>query len=346
MGFINPYYVVFLSYRVFTLQAAPQIWRIATTFMLTSPKFGMILDPYFLYLYGSSLETEASRFSNPGDFFVYLIFVCVWILVSLLAFPCTFPSTFDITSYICPVSLLWLSRFLETREITPALCDAHHSQILKGLSGVWAWWDSILRKLSAVNLWLDGGLWALHTRCRLSRCLRDVETQDSILTGLQLLGGIWLQGMVLLSPLTLALAYTYAQENPQRQMNYFIVTFSAKWLPYLMLAMTFVMDSPAAALLQATGLVAAHLYDFLTKYWPEYGGGRRIVWTPQFVQQWFAPAPGAGRQRGYGTAFAGRPANVPQQRTGSSGGWASGFSGGGSGGAWGSRGAGHRLGGN
>jgi len=150
---------------------------------------------------------------------------------------------------------------------------------------------------------------------------------------------------MLLSPLTLALAYTFAQENPNRQMTYFIVTFSAKWLPYAMIAMTFVMAGPSEALLQATGIVAAHAYDFLTKIWPEYGGGRRILATPQIVQRWFAKPGGTAQARPAGTAFSGRPAgssNVPQQQGGSGGGWASGFS---SGGNWNSRGQGRRLGG-
>lgn len=168
--------------------------------------------------------------------------------------------------------------------------------------------------------------------------------QEGPLTASQLLGGFLLQGVLLLSPLTLALAYTYAQENPNRQLTYFIVTFSAKWLPYAMLAMTFVMGSPSEALLQGTGLIAAHAYDFITKIWPEHGGGRRYLTTPQLVRQWFAKAGGTPQARTAGTAFAASPAgaqNVPQQPAGSGGGWASGFSGG----NWGGRGQGIRLGG-
>ncbi|KAH9822741.1 F-LANa protein [Teratosphaeria destructans] len=240
LGFIDPYYVVWITSRVFTLRAAPQFWRIVSTFILTGPKLGMILDPYFLYTYGSQLEREASRFQHSGDFFVYIIFVCVIIL---------------------------------------------------------------------------------------------------------LLGGVYLGGPMLLSPLTLALAYTYAQENPHRQLSYFIITFSAKWLPYAMLAMTFVMASPQEALLQASGLVAAHAYDFVTKIWPEYGGGRRWLTTPQFINQWLAPQAGSTAQRSFGTAYTGRPAAQAGslRQASSSGGWASGFSAGG--GNWGSRGQGRRLGG-
>jgi len=80
MGFIDPYYVVFLRYRV--ISTLPQLWRLATAFILTGPKLGLLMDPYFLYTYGSQLETEANRFTQPGDFFIYLLFVCLVILVS------------------------------------------------------------------------------------------------------------------------------------------------------------------------------------------------------------------------------------------------------------------------
>ena len=153
-----------------------------------------------------------------------------------------------------------------------------------------------------------------------------------------------LSGFLFLSPLTLALAYTYAQENPNRQLTYFIITFSAKYLPYAMLAMTFVMASPQEALNQGTGLVAAHAYDFVTKIWPEYGGGVRYLNTPESVKRWFAPPGGTPQTRGAGTAFAAgqRPAggqSVPQRQAGAGGGFASGFSSG----SWG--GGGRRLGG-
>ena len=85
MGLIDPYYVVFLRYKVFAV--LPQVWRIVTPFILTGPKLGLLMDPYFLYTYGSQLETGAARFTQPGDFFVYLVFVCTIILVSLAYHP-------------------------------------------------------------------------------------------------------------------------------------------------------------------------------------------------------------------------------------------------------------------
>lgn len=82
MGFLDLYYSVFLSYKLFTLKALPEIWRLVTPFLITGPQLGLILDPYLLYTYGSQLELESSRFSQPGDFFTYIAFVCTTILVS------------------------------------------------------------------------------------------------------------------------------------------------------------------------------------------------------------------------------------------------------------------------
>jgi len=93
MGFIPPYYVFFLKDYVLTLRKLPQIWRCFTTFILTGPKLGMLMDPYFLYTYGSALETTSAAFSAPGDFFMYLLFVAAIILVRCSSFssPYDFP---------------------------------------------------------------------------------------------------------------------------------------------------------------------------------------------------------------------------------------------------------------
>jgi Derlin-2/3 len=81
-GIISLYNVVFASQLVFTTKMFPQLWRVVTAFLITKPKFAILLDPYFLYQYGSSIERESSRFSQPGDFFVYTMFVGSVIVVS------------------------------------------------------------------------------------------------------------------------------------------------------------------------------------------------------------------------------------------------------------------------
>lgn len=118
--------------------------------------------------------------------------------------------------------------------------------------------------------------------------------------------GVILDGYTFLPALSLAYAYTFAQDNPTRQVNFFIVNFDAKYLPFALLFMTFIIDGQSAALSQLTGLVAAHLYDFLTRIWPTFGGGKNYIFTPQVVKRWFGATPGTAQNRGYGYAVQGR----------------------------------------
>lgn len=144
-------------------------------------------------------------------------------------------------------------------------------------------------------------------------------------------------GLVFTSALTLALAYTWAQDNRHAQASIIIFPIPAVYLPYAMLAMTLVMGSPQAAMIQGTGLIAAHLYDFLTRIYPEFGGGRNFLETPTFITRIFERSAPAVNHRAYGTAFA------PAQRQAAT---ASGSSGGGVlPESWKSRGTGRRLGG-
>ncbi len=102
-----------------------------------------------------------------------------------------------------------------------------------------------------------------------------------------------------------------------------------------MLGLTFVMGSLDAALAQFTGLVAAHLYDFLTRLYPTFGGGKNYIQTPQLFKRWFGAGIPAVQARGYGTAF--RPATeVPAQGRSTGSAFAN---------AWSTRGQGQRLGG-
>jgi hypothetical protein len=74
-------YVFFKDY-IFTTKIFPQLWRPLTAFLITKPKFAILLDPYFCYQYGSGLERESPRFSQPGDFFTYTAFCATVIVVS------------------------------------------------------------------------------------------------------------------------------------------------------------------------------------------------------------------------------------------------------------------------
>ncbi|KAI9646410.1 hypothetical protein NHQ30_004402 [Ciborinia camelliae] len=225
------YYVVFIPEPL--LQFPPQLWRIVTSFLITGPDFGILFDTYFLYTYGSKLETASPKFSQPGDFLTYILFVCMTIL--------------------------------------------------------------------GLNVFITGG--AIFT-----------------------------------SALVLAFAYTSTQDDRGMKATFFVVTIPAQWIPYAMLLVTFVMAGPGQAKIQATGLVAAHLHDFLTRLWPTFGGGRNFIQTPGFIKRAFQTTQATVTDRTYGTAFA------PAQRSPATGS-TTGSSGNVLPESWKSRGSGHRLGG-
>lgn len=50
----------------------------------------------------------------------------------------------------------------------------------------------------------------------------------------------------------------------------------------------------------ATGILAAHLYEFLTRIYPSYGGGRNPITTPAFVHRIFETDRRTTSYRDYG----------------------------------------------
>ena len=141
--------------------------------------------------------------------------------------------------------------------------------------------------------------------------------------------------MLTSTALILGIAYTYSQDNRGKRVSFIIITFNVILLPWAMLLMTFVMAGPDAALKQGAGLLAAHLYDFLTRLYPTFGGGKNYIGTPAVVKRWFGADKPSFQARGYGTAI--RPATqAPSTGTSSGLGFPS---------AWGARGQGQRLGG-
>ncbi|KAK5944724.1 hypothetical protein PMZ80_001924 [Knufia obscura] len=151
--------------------------------------------------------------------------------------------------------------------------------------------------------------------------------------------GLVLQAFIFTQALLLAFIYTYAQDNRGRKVHFIFFQIPAELLPWAMLAMTLLMGGTSAALQQGTGLVAAHLYDFLTRLYPTMQGGRNYIQTPAFVRQFFTAGRTTTTQRAYGTSFQPAP-QTQQQSTSSNRGWTSGFSN-----TWSGRGSGHRLGG-
>lgn len=82
-GIIPAMKVIYFAPWIFTIKTfPPQLWRLLTSFWLTGPKLSIIFDPYFLFIYGSQLEKESSRFPTTSDFIVYVTFIHVAIIVS------------------------------------------------------------------------------------------------------------------------------------------------------------------------------------------------------------------------------------------------------------------------
>lgn len=133
--------------------------------------------------------------------------------------------------------------------------------------------------------------------------------------------------------LILAMVYTVTQDQRGMKASFYFITIPAQLTPYAMMLVTFLMAGPMPTVLQLHGLVAAHLYDFLTRIWPEFGGGRNLIPAPAFLSR-LVETPRVFR-RDYGTAI--RP-------SGQSSGSSTGASTGPLPDSWRTRGSGHRLG--
>ena len=150
----------------------PEIWRLLTPFWLTGPKLSILFDTVFckfstlfthglingaalmksaVWQYSSGLELESSRFPQPGDYFVYIIFLGLFILV------CTFvhlaavfySSSFSLsTSHICPPSLFLAEAVPGDEEDYPCIFRGPviRNPYKKGPRAVRARWKSQLRK--------------------------------------------------------------------------------------------------------------------------------------------------------------------------------------------------------
>jgi len=135
----------------------------------------------------------------------------------------------------------------------------------------------------------------------------------------------FLQGLII------AMCYTTTQDQRGQKAGFFFFTVPAQALPYCMIAMTMLMGG--SPLCQISGLLSAHLYDFLSRLWPEFGGGPNLIPAPAFLS-WIVQTPREAR-RDFGTAI--RPAASAGSGRGTSTGSVLPDS-------WKTRGTGHRLG--
>lgn len=144
----------FIFHQFFILRFPPQIWRFATSFLITGSGLGLLFDTYFLYSYLSQMEYGNARFPRKADLIWYLLFVCGTILVSSYARVFAFhgPSCTTFMEQLCvPINTKHL--FIlpgqsndpttvtvpETEEDYP--CTSISPLSLSDCSAVWAWWD-------------------------------------------------------------------------------------------------------------------------------------------------------------------------------------------------------------
>ena len=114
---------------------------------------------------------------------------------------------------------------------------------------------------------------------------------------LLLLGG-WLLHLPLLStPLFTMLIYVWSRRNPAAPTSFYMFTFTAAYLPWVMVAFAFIVgNDPVPELL---GIAAGHAYYFVQEVLPTLDGplkGWRLLHTPRAlyellrVEPTYAPA--------------------------------------------------------
>ncbi|KAI0024462.1 Der1-like family protein [Xylariomycetidae sp. FL0641] len=105
-----------------------------------------------------------------------------------------------------------------------------------------------------------------------------------------------------LSALLLAIVYTATQDQRGMQAHFYIVNVPAQLLPWCFLLASLLLSGWTSFQLGLTGIVAAHLHDFLTRIYPEFGHGPNLIPTPGFIS-YILRTPRT-RQTSYGTSYA------------------------------------------
>jgi Derlin-2/3 len=128
----------------------------------------------------------------------------------------------------------------------------------------------------------------------------------------------------LLNPLMIAITYTVTQDQRGEKAGFYFFTIPAQLVPYAMLGINLLFPNGIyTMIIQLTGLVAAHLHDFLSRLWPKFGRGVNVIATPPIMKV-FDRFDAAGSARSGRASYGAEPGPLPD--------------------AWQSRGTGHRLG--
>src|SRR3989442_921108 len=113
------------------------------------------------------------------------------------------------------------------------------------------------------------------------------------------------------------MAYTVTQDQRGMKASFIFFTIPAQLVPYCMILINLLFPGGVQEMMvQITGLLAAHLHDFLTRIYPEFGGGPNLLPTPTFLSR-LVTTPRVFR-RDYGTAFQPRSEAASGASTGTS----------------------------
>ncbi|KAH8664186.1 Der1-like family protein [Xylariales sp. PMI_506] len=94
-----------------------------------------------------------------------------------------------------------------------------------------------------------------------------------------------------LMALLIALCYTATQDQRGQSAHFYVITIPAQLMPgCLLLIQLLFPNGPHRLMIGLTGLVAAHLHDFLTRIYPEFGNGPNLIPTPWFIS-WIITSP-------------------------------------------------------
>lgn len=123
-----------------------------------------------------------------------------------------------------------------------------------------------------------------------------------LLTCQQFLNSTLTGAMVYLQALLIGMCYTACQDMRGATAHFYIITIPAQMMPYCLLLVQLLFPNGVENLkIGLTGLVAAHLHDFLTRIYPEFGNGPNLIPTPAFIS-YFMITPRI-QNTGFGTAI-------------------------------------------
>lgn len=111
---------------------------------------------------------------------------------------------------------------------------------------------------------------------------------DNMLTSSQLLNLLPLpliSGAVLASPLSLCFVTSWTRDAWDQPVTFFVLKMPAQYLPWAIIFLKLIIGSPRAAMIEATGLVAAYVYDLMTGLYPNFGIKRNFIATPRWMNK-------------------------------------------------------------